>query len=273
MAAPALRIVPYDHQVTWPGLRNELDRAEGNDPYLIRMWREALAEADGLARPRESDPLVFPYLPFSPERFGLNLTSVSRVLDVGCLGGFGLFDFAVRRRRRRLPVPRLMGVDVDPASLALGAVLSRHWAPPHKASFVGASGEGLPFETGSFDLVIARSVLQYLRIQPALAELARVVRPGGLVFIQVHAPAYYLHQILRHVNNPLQAAYYGRALLSGVLFSTSCVQPQHRWFREAAMTGTRLSALCDELGLEPRWSDQGLRRPLMLFAKASARAR
>jgi SAM-dependent methyltransferase len=270
MAVHALRVVPHEQQeVTWPGLRDELDHARGYDPYLIRMWREALAEADGLDRPGDGDPLVFPYVPFSPERFGLWLTASSRVLDLGCLGGFGMFDFARRRQRRRQPVPRLVGVDVDPESVTLGAALARHWAPPRRASFTEASGETLPFAEGSFDLVIARSVLQYLRIQPALVELARMVRPGGLAFIQVHGPAYYLHQVFRHLKKPLQAAYYGRAFASGVLFSTSCVQPQHRWFREAAMTAGRLTTLCHELGLEPVWSDRGLRRPLLLFRRVT----
>jgi SAM-dependent methyltransferase len=267
MAVQALRIIPHEQQAGWPGMRDELDRAQGHDAYLIRMWREALAEADGLERPPGSDPLVFPYVPLSPERFGLRLTAASRVLDLGCLGGYGLFDFALRRMRRRHPVPRMVGVDVDTESLALGATLARHWARPRQVTFTRASGETLPFETGGFDLVIARSVLQYLRIQPALAELARVVRPGGLVLIQVHAPAYYLHQMARHLKQPLQAAYYGRALASGMLFSASCVQPRHRWFREAAMTGRRLFSLCEGLGLDSLWSNQALRRPLALFQR------
>jgi SAM-dependent methyltransferase len=267
MAVHALRIASYEQQVSWPGLRDELDRVRGYDPYLIRMWREALAEADGLERPAEGDPLVFPYIPFSPERFGLRLTASSRVLDLGCLGGFGMFDFAVRRQRRRLSVPGMVGVDVDPESVRLGMAAARHWAPPRKVTFTEASGETLPFDDGCFDFVVARSVLQYLRIRPAVRELARVARPGGLVFIQVHAPAYYLHQILRHLKKPLQAAYYGRALASGVLFSASCVQPQHRWFREAGLTSARLISLCQDAGLQPIWSDRGLRRPLMLFRR------
>jgi len=268
MAVHALRIAPREQPaVTWPGVRDELGRPGEHDPYLIRMWREALAEADGLERPPDGDPLVFPYVPFSPERFGVRLTASSLVLDLGCLGGFGMFDFARRRQRRRHPVPCLVGVDVDPRSVGLGTALARHWAPPRKVTFTAASGEVLPFEEGSFDLVIARSVIQYLRIQPAVAELARLVRPGGLAFFQVHAPGYYLHQIARHLKKPLQAAYYGRAFASGLLFSTTSVQPQHRWFSEAAMTEGRLSSLCRGVGLEPLWSDGGSIRPLILFRR------
>jgi SAM-dependent methyltransferase len=161
----------------------------------------------------------------------------------------------------------MIGVDVDPVSLALGQALGRSWARPGQLGFQRATGEALPHAAGSFDLVIARSVLQYLKIQPALAELARVARTGGLVLIQVHGPGYYLHQILRHVTRPLQAAYYGRALASGLFFGVAGVQFQHRWFREAAMTDRRLLALGRSLGLRPLWTNHDLRRPLTLFLK------
>jgi SAM-dependent methyltransferase len=267
MSVPALHVVPQEH-TEWPSVRERLDSlSEGKDPYVIRMWREALTEADGQDRGPRSDPLAFPYVPFLPEQFGLELTEQACVLDLGCLGGFGLFDFTVRRQREGRPVPRMIGVDVDRESLDLGVALSSTWARPGQLGFDAASGEAMPYASGAFDFVIARSVLQYLRIQPALDELARVVRPGGLVLLQVHALGYYLHQIARHVGDPLQAAYYGRALVSGLIFSTSCVQPRHRWFREAAMTYRRLLTLCSAVGLELIWSNRNARRPLALFVR------
>jgi SAM-dependent methyltransferase len=267
MAVPALQIVP-GRRTRWPAVRKRLERlAEGKDPYVVRMWREALMEADGIDRGPACDPLAFPYVPFLPEQFGLSLTEHSRVLDLGCLGGFGLFDFTVRREREGRPVPRMFGVDVDRESLYLGLALAQTWAQPGQLAFQYATGESLPYASGAFDLVIARSVLQYLRIQPAMRELARAVRPGGLVLIQVHAPGYYLHQLWRHLGHPLQAAYYGRALASGLFFSASCVQPVHRWFREAGMTYGRLLQLCRGVGLEPVWSNRNARRPLTLFVR------
>jgi len=268
MGSHAVRFQIEERNFEWLGVRNELEGlGVGADSYLLRMWREALAEADGLERHRDSDPLVFPYVPISPEQFGLQLSPESRVLDLGCLGGFGLFDFALRRARLGLPVPRMFGADVDGASLALGEAIGRSWAGPGRLLFQRSTGEALPHASGSLDLVIARSVLQYLWIRPALTELARVVRPGGLLLLQVHGPIYYLHQILRHVTRPLQAAYYGRALLSGFLFSASGVQVRHRWFKEAAMTGGRLRALCRDLGLTLLWTNGHPSRPLALFAK------
>jgi SAM-dependent methyltransferase len=267
MAVQALRIVPRERS-EWPGVRDRLEAvAAGKDPYVVRMWREALTEADGLDRGPNCDPLAFPYVPFLPEQFGLSLSQESSLLDVGCLGGFGLFDFTVRRLRQGRPVPRLYGVDVDRESLELGSALAPTWSRRNSPVFTRATGESMPFEDGMFDMVIARSVLQYLRIRPALAELARVVRPGGLLLLQVHALGYYLRQMARHLGQPLQAAYYARALASGVVFSATGVQPRHHWFREAAVTDGRLISLCRALGLEMIWSNRAVRRPLVLFVR------
>jgi SAM-dependent methyltransferase len=267
MAVCALKIVAHARRGL-PAVRDELERlATGKDPYVVRMWREALAEAEGQHRGPHCDPLAFPYLPFLPEQFGVSLDERAHVLDLGCLGGFGLFDLTVRRLAQGLPLPRLVGVDVDRESLELGSALAPTWARPNQLIFQHATGESMPFASGSFDLVIARSVLQYLHIRPAVRELARVVRPRGLVLIQVHAPGYYMHQIVRHARRPLQAAYYGRALVSGLIFATSLVQPRHRWFKEAAVTYRRLLSLCRGAGLEPVWSNRNVRRPLVLFER------
>jgi SAM-dependent methyltransferase len=268
MGVRVLRLVEEEFQLETPRLRRELERlSAGADPYVVRMWREALSEADGIERAPHSDPLVFPYVPISPEAFGVFLSERSRVLDLGCLAGFGLYDFSRRRQALGRPVPRLFGVDVDRPSLALGQALGASWAATGQLTFQRATGEALPHASGSFDLVIARSVLQYLRIQPALEELARVTRPGGLVLLQVHGPGYYLHQIARHMHLPLQAAYYGRALASGALLAVSGVQPRHRWFSEAAITAGRLVASCRDLGLSPLWTNRHPARPLTLFRK------
>jgi SAM-dependent methyltransferase len=268
MGLRALRFEVEECHFEWLRVRRELNRlSAGTDPYIIRMWDEALAEADGIERAPHSDPLVFPYVPFSPEQFGLRLSPESRLLDVGCLGGFGLFDFTVRRLRMGSPVPVMFAVDLDPSSLALGEALARTWAKPGQLTFQRATGEVLPHASQSFDLVIARSVLQYLQIRPAMEELARVARPGALMLIQVHGPGYYLHQVVRHMERPLQAAYYARALASGLLFSASGMQFHHRWFKESAMTDHRLMSLARSLGMKRLWTNHDLRRPLSVFVK------
>jgi SAM-dependent methyltransferase len=51
---------------------------------------------------------------------------------------------------------------------------------------VVASAEQLPFPANSFDLVICTQVLQYIpEPKQALCEMARVIKPGGYIFLSV----------------------------------------------------------------------------------------
>ena len=96
--------------------------------------------------------------------------SGGEVLSVGCGWHPG---------RRLFPKPdfRLTGVDLDPAmidSLIESGVLDD--------GSVGRAGE-LPYEPGSFDVVLYRLVLHHVVYQgplgPVFAEAARLLRPGG----------------------------------------------------------------------------------------------
>ncbi|MEV6872788.1 class I SAM-dependent methyltransferase [Amycolatopsis sp. NPDC051128] len=57
-----------------------------------------------------------------------------------------------------------------------------------EASFSVGDIEDLPFADGSFDAALAMSVLEYVDVGPALRELARVVRPGGLAVVTMLNP-------------------------------------------------------------------------------------
>ncbi len=97
-----------------------------------------------------------------------------RILDVGCGAGQTLIA-------SELPAGALaIGVDVDHAALALGKQLSS--AIP----FACAKGEALPFESATFDLVICRIALPYMHFSTAISEMARVLRPGGDVWLVLH---------------------------------------------------------------------------------------
>jgi SAM-dependent methyltransferase len=61
-------------------------------------------------------------------------------------------------------------------------------ALPARTSFVLGSGEALPFADGTIDLVVAADVLEHIRDdRAAMAEIVRVLRPGGLIVITVPA--------------------------------------------------------------------------------------
>ena len=76
-------------------------------------------------------------------------------------------------------VGEVVGIDLVPELLDE----ARRHAPPN-ATFVEGDVTALPFESFSFDLACSRRTLHHVsRPELALAELARVAKPGGSVFV------------------------------------------------------------------------------------------
>jgi SAM-dependent methyltransferase len=97
-----------------------------------------------------------------------------RVLDIGCGAGQTLIA-------SDLPAGTLgVGIDIDHDSLTLG----RELAPG--LHFLRGRGERLPFRPSSFDLVICRVALPYMQLARAVGEMARVLAPGGDVWLALH---------------------------------------------------------------------------------------
>ena len=97
------------------------------------------------------------------------------VLDLGC--GTGAVLEPLRRRGYRP-----LGLDVRPEGLA--SVRARD----PDAWVVQAEADHLPLRDGSVDAVLALDVLEHVDDRAVLAEVARVLRPGGLLIAAV--PAY-----------------------------------------------------------------------------------
>jgi ubiquinone/menaquinone biosynthesis C-methylase UbiE len=117
-----------------------------------RRWREYL---------RRSLSATLRELSAAPEE---------RVLDVGC--GTGALLEAVRERW-----PGAAGVGVD-LSLEMLAIARRRLPPA--VALVAADAGRLPFADGAFDGATCTSVLHHWpEPATALAEVARVLRPGG----------------------------------------------------------------------------------------------
>jgi SAM-dependent methyltransferase len=95
-----------------------------------------------------------------------------RVLDAGT--GAGTLALAIAPL-----VGEVVGVDLVPELLEA----ARRNAPPN-ATFIEADASALPFEDFSFDLACSRRTLHHVsRPELAVAELARVTKPGGRVFV------------------------------------------------------------------------------------------
>jgi len=108
----------------------------------------------------------------------LRISADSRILDLGS----GVGSFVVECRRRGL---RAFGLEPDRigqgAKITSIQIARRRLVAP---AFVSGVGEGLPFPDASFDLVVMNQVIEHVREQSTvLREAARVLRPGGAIYI------------------------------------------------------------------------------------------
>lgn len=125
------------------------------------------------------------------------------ILDVGCIGlqPLELWDPVLRM----FPTVQLVGVDVAGIDRARRVVRERGWTQVTLHESSGYALERL-FAAATFDLIVATQVLEHMA-QPVrfLRQAARVVRPGGEVFLTVDSahwlPRFTVRRPLRLVKN------------------------------------------------------------------------
>ena len=101
----------------------------------------------------------------------------ARILDVGC--GTGVF---ASRIREALPNAKVWGIDLVAEMLTKGTERWRQHAGHIQP--VQADSERLPFASGTFDIVTcANSFHHYPHQDRAIAEMHRVLRPGGRLML------------------------------------------------------------------------------------------
>ncbi len=121
----------------------------------------------------------------------LRLPPDAVVLELGC-GGGGM----LARLHERYRPARLVGTDFDPVEIeAARRQLTARWgALPPSIELARVDASELPYAAGTFDAVFAMMMLhhveerhaEYLRRPKALAEVRRVLRPGGrLVYSEI----------------------------------------------------------------------------------------
>lgn len=115
----------------------------------------------------------------------LGLRAGDKVLDLGCGGGRHAFE--AHRRGAHVVAFDRDGGEIKDAVAMLGAMRLAGEAP---AGALGAGVNGdalsLPFADGAFDRIVAAEVLEHIPADgAAMAELARVLRPGGTMAVTV----------------------------------------------------------------------------------------
>jgi SAM-dependent methyltransferase len=104
------------------------------------------------------------------------------VLDVGCGSGAQL-------TRLREAGHRAIGVEVDPVAARACRTIGH--------TVVIASAESLPFRRDSCPGVLCKVVIPYTDERLAIAEIGRVLAPGGVAVLYLHGIGYSLRYLLR----------------------------------------------------------------------------
>jgi SAM-dependent methyltransferase len=175
-----------------------------------------------------------------------------RILDVGC----GACQ-TLRVLEPDRPVT-LFGVDIDLSPLVVGGRLALNEGVD--LALARASATAMPYRDGAFDLLISRVALNYMHQQTALAEMSRVLRPGGFLFCRVENIWFDLWMLKR--SRSAKALLAGlRNLGWGVLYAATGWQPLpgdryrgNRAFVPARRMGLILAKLgCEILRAEPSY--------------------
>ena len=108
-----------------------------------------------------------------------------RVLDMGC--GGGRHAFALFRRGAQVVALDMSEKDLQEVEVMFQAMKLEGEVPAgSSASTVRGTAYSLPFGDASFDRVIAAEIMEHLpEDTSAMAELYRVLKPGGLIAVTV----------------------------------------------------------------------------------------
>ncbi|MFD6449637.1 class I SAM-dependent methyltransferase [Nocardia sp. NPDC060220] len=109
----------------------------------------------------------------------------SRVIDIGC--GAGRHSFEAYRRGADVVAFDQNAADLADVDIMFEAMAAAGEAPEYaKAETVRGDALDLPYGNDEFDVVIASEILEHVpQDTQAIAELARVVKPGGALAVTV----------------------------------------------------------------------------------------
>lgn len=160
-----------DDTVPSPESMTSRDKAIDNDYYVRHpaSWRDGSSPLSllGGVTPARFASLRRVLI----DRLGMDLRGTT-VLDLGCGGGLLAEEFA--RAGCRV-------TGIDPAEPSLRVAREHAHQAGLTIDYRVGTGEMLPLEDGSFDIVYCCDVLEHVRdLEGVIAETARVLQPGGI---------------------------------------------------------------------------------------------
>ncbi|WP_376795400.1 class I SAM-dependent methyltransferase [Thermogemmatispora sp.] len=233
----------------------------------VKRWQTVIFSA---AHPRERQPQLTKvrgdYVEAVAARlYGRQALGQEEILVVGC--GQGQLCEELARRGAIV-----LGLDDSPAMLAQARRHAEEVALGHVIAYVQGRAEALPFASGSFSLVVSLQALtQAEDLRAAVAEMARVLAPGGLLVFEAQRGGW----LLRLLWNWLGKRWSAVLAAERVADARHCLRPRELIFllrayglqpgeiRGFSPRGSAKGALAQSLGryLGLRYLGYALRQP------------
>lgn len=178
----------------------------------------------------------------------MSISPAARVLDMGC--GTGLAARAIARREAFSG--HITGVDLSPYLVAAARRLASEERLAEHLEFVAGDVRTLNFADGSFDAVVAHTLLSHVEDPLAvLKEAARVVRPGGMIgiFDGDYASLTFDHP------DPVKGKAYDEALISALVTNSRVMRQLPRLLQAAGLElVASASYVLSEIGKADFWA-------------------
>ena len=154
------------------------------------------------------------------------------IVDVGC----GIGQLFVAKKAEVPQGVRCYGFDIDAASIRYA---TEHW--PELAQFSVAPAEDLPLAGASVDLYVSRVALPYTNIRVALNEAARVLIPGGRLWLTLHPLSMTLGEMGDAIRRAKIKEFVGRTavLVNGLAFHLFGIS-RHLLIRDSWQSASRM---------------------------------
>jgi SAM-dependent methyltransferase len=193
---------------------------------------------------------------------------LNRIIDIGCGAGQEMLPFISAGKVQGV------GIDIVPEAGLVGRQLYLESFPQAKVSFVRASAEGIPFDTGAFDLAICRIALAYMDNRAVLGEISRVLRPNGILLLKIMHARYYVHEAWRGLKDgDLRRLLYAcKVLCTGAIYHLSGHQVRGLANGETFQTRWMLRRELSRCGMEEtvEIADDDILTPSFVIIKTGA---